>query len=163
MKTKKIVIGVIVSLLIVVGIVKVSMIFMANNEHVNITDSPVKETEIPDKLARLYESISYADGEVSFTIPDGDDTWNIHISGRIHVDGAGEMSIHYLEEESENNSWEDGKTYSFDVSSAKYSRFIELYLDAELNGEEISVDVLDFLPKYLKMRNDLEDNTVKTE
>lgn len=154
MKTKKIVIGVISSLIIVVVIVKLSMLFISNSEHVNVTDSPVKETEIPDKLTRLYESISYADGEVSFTIPDGEDIWNIQINGRIHVDGAGEMSIHYLEEESTSNSWKGGTSYSFDVSGAKYSRFEELYLDVWLSNEEMSIDLLKFLPKYLKMTDD---------
>lgn len=149
MKTKKTVIGVIISLIIIAVIVKLSQLFISNNE---------QESKIQDELISLYESITYSDGEVSFTIPEGDTIWNIYISGRIHVDGAGEMSIHYLEEESASNSWEGGKTYSFDVSGAKYSRFTELYIDAGSDGEEISVDILEFLPMHLKMTDDSQNN-----
>lgn len=159
MKRRKIRTGAIISLIMVVMIVLFLIfgvlyysgrLFLSTNENVSERQ--------PDKLTQFYESITYSDGNVAFTIPDGNDVWNIQINGRIHVDGVGGMSIHYLEEESENNSWEGGKTYSFDVSGAKYSRFTELYLDAQLNNEERSIDILEFLPKYLKMTGDLEES-----
>lgn len=155
MKTRKIRTGAIISLIIVVMIALfliIGVLYYSGRLFLS-TNEDVSEKQ-PDQLTRLYESITYSDGNVAFTIPDGNDVWNIQINGRIHVDGVGGMSIHYLEEESENNSWEGGKTYSFDVSGAKYSRFTELYLEARLNNEEMSADILEFLPKDLKMADD---------
>lgn len=154
---KKIIVGVIVSLIIAAAIMTLFLSFTAANKRTDLEENSCFPS---DQLTLLYESISYSDGEVSFTIPEGDTIWNIYISGRIHVDGAGEMSIHYLEEESASNGWEGGNTYSFDVSGAKYSRFTELYIDAESDGEEISVDILEFLPMYLKMTDDSQNNEI---
>ncbi|MBP3476633.1 MAG: hypothetical protein J6K48_09980 [Lachnospiraceae bacterium] len=165
MKTGKIRTGAIISLIMVVMIALFLIFGVLNHKQMIYysgrlfisTNEDVSEKQ-PGQLTQFYESITYSDGNVAFTIPDGDDVWNIQINGRIHVDGAGEMSIHYLEEECESNSWEGGETYSFDVSGAKYSRFTELYLDAQLNNEERSIDILEFLPKYLKMTGDLEES-----
>lgn len=97
--------------------------------------------------AQLAASVSYSDSKVSFTIPEGNASWNIWISGRVQVEGFGGMSVHYLTDESENNSWEAGKTYSFDVSDGTYT---ELFLDANMDGEEISIDLMTLLPDNLK-------------
>ncbi|MCM1050288.1 MAG: M56 family metallopeptidase [Clostridiales bacterium] len=97
----------------------------------------------PSTLTQLSKSISYNNGSIQFTIPDSDDIWNIQIYGLIDIDGNSGMSVHYLTDENENNSWERGKTYSFDVSSGGYT---ELYLDATNSLGTLSVDIMELLP-----------------
>lgn len=108
-------------------------------EPANVTQSSIAEGAIE----QLATSISYADAKVSFTIPMGDDSWNIWISGRVELEDFGGMSVHYLTDESENSNWESGKTYSFDVSDGIYT---ELTMDIQLNGEEVSINLMEFLP-----------------
>ncbi|MBQ9989520.1 MAG: hypothetical protein IJP31_01045 [Lachnospiraceae bacterium] len=89
--------------------------------------------------ANLENSIEYADGKIIFTIPEDGAEWNILISGRIEAEGSGGMSIHYLED----TAWENGKTYSFDISDGNYT---ELGLTAYQNEEEIFIDLMAYLP-----------------
>ena len=98
-------------------------------------------------LTQLEKSIYCLDGNVCFTLPEGNDSWNIQIYGRIKVDGDSGMSVHYLTDENEKGSWEGGKTYSFDVSGGGYT---ELYLDAGNDRGTISVDLMELLPEALK-------------
>ncbi len=100
-------------------------------------------------LALLAESVSYADGQVFFTIPESSSTWSIWINGRVEAEDIGGMSVHYLENESADNSWESGKTYSFDVSNGGYT---ELQLEAEIEGDGIAVDIVEILPEQLKVK-----------
>lgn len=108
-----------------------------------------------DCLAQLEKSISYLNGNVQFTIPDNNDIRYIQINGRIIVDGNSGMSVHYLTDESENNNWESGKTYSFDVSGGGYT---ELYLDADNERSNISVNIMELLPGNLKTAYDSTEN-----
>ena len=50
-----------------------------------------------EALEALEESLSYDGERVSFTIPEGDREWNIHIAGRADTEELGGISLHYLE------------------------------------------------------------------
>ena len=71
----------------------------------------------PEKAAEDFASSIVFDNEtgiLSFTIPKGLSaaySFNILVAGRIKMDDIG-MSFHLFEEENDNNSWEQGKTYS---------------------------------------------------
>lgn len=104
-------------------------------------------TSAQNPARQLAASIFYLDNKVSFTIPKGDYNWNIQINGRTEVEGFGGMSVHYLSEESESGNWESGKTYSFNLSDGTYT---ELSIDISLNDEEISINLMEYLPETLK-------------
>ena len=111
---------------------------------------PINDTEPSLKegaMEKLVDSISYSNSKVLFTIPTGDYSWNIWIGGRVEVEDFGGMSVHYLADESENSNWESGKLYSFAVTDGIYT---ELYMDIQLNGEEVSINLMDFLPGELR-------------
>lgn len=105
-------------------------------------------TSAQNPVKQLAASISYLDNKMSFTIPKGDYNWNIQINGRAEVEGFGGMSVHYLEEESEADHWESGKTYSFNISDGIYT---ELNMDIGLNYEEMSINLIEYLPENLKI------------
>lgn len=112
-------------------------------EPINTTEKGMAEGAVE----KLKDSISYSEGKVSFTIPFGDDSWNIWIGGRVEIEDFGGMSVHYLTDESENSNWESGKTYSFDVSDGIYT---ELSMDIQLSDEEVSINLMEFLPQHLQ-------------
>lgn len=100
--------------------------------------------EPPRNLAeRLAESVTCEDGTVSFTIPEGKAEWNLWISGRILADGV-DMSVHYLEEESADRSWEPGKIYQFRLEEAVYD---ELTINGTDGRESIDIDLLAYVPR----------------
>lgn len=108
----------------------------------------VPSSELPSSFqvasAEQFSShISYSNGKLSFTVPEGTQTWKIFISGRVELEDFGGMSVHYLED----TTWENGKSYSFDVSQGKYT---DLQLNAYCEGQELSMDLLPFLPDALK-------------
>lgn len=87
-------------------------------------------------LDQLIGSISYADGELSFQIPENypnQKDWDIFISGRKEVDGFG-MSVHYLTEENESENWEPGKKYTV-LLKGSIEYFTDLWLTAFLPDE----------------------------
>lgn len=104
----------------------------------------------------LIASVTYSNGEVSFTIPDEENigTWNIWISGRVEIEGFGGMSVHYLMDESESSSWESGRTYSFDVSEGEYT---ELSMTIQADKAEAAIDIMEFLPQNLQSLGYLEE------
>ena len=62
-----------------------------------------------DPVESLQKSIGYADGKLQFTIPETyNDSWYIQISGRTQTEEGG-VSVHYLEENSTEKSWEKNR------------------------------------------------------
>lgn len=86
-------------------------------------------------LDALRESIAYGEGGFRFNIPEGEGEWSIHIAGRA-ADGGG-MSVHYLEDE----AWVPGQSYAFEAPLD----YTELAMDAEVDGESASIDLLAYL------------------
>lgn len=87
-------------------------------------------------IEQLKDSITYRDGQFSFTIPAGAVNWDIHIAGRL--DAGGGMSVHYLDGE----TWTPGNTYSFQTGGGTYT---ELSMDIALDGQETAVDLMDYI------------------
>ena len=110
-------------------------------------------------LKALTDSIKYENGSIYFTIPSGAADWNIHISGRVEIEGAegsDGMSVHYLEDESESSKWISGKTYSFDVSGGG---FTELFMDAGTDGAIPQyTDLLKKLPPDMQVTGSSSDS-----
>jgi len=152
MKTEKITRGILlVSVIVVISIV---VLFATSAESVSRqTETGNKAVALPEKelMDELVGSIAYSEGKVSFRIPEGDNQWHIFISGRIEAEGFGGMSAHYLPEESESNSWEGGKTYSFDVSGGGYTELgMDIWLgEGEPRLTEVKMNLLEFLPQNL--------------
>ena len=94
-------------------------------------------------LERLEDSIVCGDGAVSFTIPEADVSWSIWIGGRLETPDGG-MSVHYLEEESAAGSWEQGRTYRFELADGPYD---SLTLTAAADGAEKDIDLTAYLPE----------------
>lgn len=100
--------------------------------------------EPPESLAdRLEESVACEGGTVSFTIPEGRAEWDLWISGRVLTDGM-DMSVHYLEQESADRSWEPGRTYRFRLEEAVYD---ELTINGTDGRESVDIDLLPYVPR----------------
>lgn len=76
----------------------------------------------------LQDSITVQDGSVQFQIPQGyraDNGWSIWVAGRMEADGMDGISQHFFETESQQNSWQPGKTYTIETTGKQYT---ELWL-----------------------------------
>ena len=93
-------------------------------------------------LEQLRSSIIYDGERVSFTIPEGDREWNIHIAGRAEVEWLGGMSLHYLD----GTDWTPGETYSFELSSLAAQDVTELTMHIFQGTQEWEIDLLPYLP-----------------
>lgn len=101
----------------------------------------------PEKTKEQFiSSISYSDGKVLFSIPNGKEAWNILIAGRIEIKDFGGRSVHYLE----NNTWENGKSYSFEITNDADTKYTDLFLSAFMDNEEFEVDLMPYLPDDIK-------------
>lgn len=94
-----------------------------------------------EQLDALEESISYENSVLSFTLPEGEGDWNIHIAGRAEVDWLGGMSLHYME----GTEWTPATVYFLPLSAQTVLDVTELTLIAWLDGEERSVDLVPYL------------------
>ena len=101
----------------------------------------------PDQaVEELKNTITY-DGQVlSFTLPEGERDWNLHIAGRAETDELGGMSLHYLDE----TNWTPGETYSFDLDGESVGDITELSMDIDLEGQSYTVDLLPHVREYSK-------------
>lgn len=90
----------------------------------------------------LENSISYDGQQVSFTIPEGDQEWNIQISGRADTQELGGISLHYLD----GTNWTPGETYSFELSSLAAQDVTELTMHIFQGTQEWEIDLLPYLP-----------------
>lgn len=95
-----------------------------------------------EALEALEESLSYDGERVSFTIPEGDREWNIHIAGRAEVEWLGGMSLHFLD----GTDWTPGETYSFELSSLAAQDVTELTMHIFQGTREWEIDLLPYLP-----------------
>ena len=95
-----------------------------------------------EALEALEESLSYDGERVSFTIPEGDREWNIHIAGRAEVEWLGGMSLHFLD----GTDWTPGETYSFELSSLAAQDVTELTMHIFQGTQEWEIDLLPYLP-----------------
>lgn len=93
----------------------------------------------PEKLLdALEESITYDGKAVSFTVPEGDLTWDLHIAGRMETEDMGGMSLHYLD----GTDWQPGERYSFDLAAETAASLTELTMDVTAGEGERSIDLL---------------------
>lgn len=95
-----------------------------------------------EALETLENSLSYDGERVSFTIPEGDREWNIHIAGRAEVEWLGGMSLHFLD----GTDWTPGETYSFELSSLAAQDVTELTMHIFQGTQEWEIDLLPYLP-----------------
>lgn len=94
------------------------------------------KTEMTDQeaLDALVKSVAYDGERVSFTIPEGDRVWNIHIAGRADTQELGGISLHYLD----GTQWVPGETYSFDLPAAQAQDVDALTMDVTLDGGAVA-------------------------
>ena len=83
-----------------------------------------------EALETLENSLSYDGERVSFTIPEGDREWNIHIAGRADTEELGGISLHYLE----GIDFVPGETYSFELSAAQAREITALTIEITLGS-----------------------------
>lgn len=95
-----------------------------------------------EAVEALEESLSYDGERVSFTIPEGDREWNIHIAGRAEVEWLGGMSLHFLD----GTDWTPGETYSFELSSLAAQDVTQLTMHIFQGTQEWEIDLLPYLP-----------------
>lgn len=96
----------------------------------------------PDQaVEELKSTIAYDGQTLSFTLPEGERDWNLHIAGRAEVSWLGGMSLHYLD----GTTWTPGETYSFDMDGASVGDITELSMYINLEKQEYTVDLLPYL------------------
>ena len=95
-----------------------------------------------EAVEALEESLSYDGERVSFTIPEGDREWNIHIAGRADTEELGGISLHYLD----GTDWTPGETYSFELSSLDAQDVTELTMHIFQGTQEWEIDLIPYLP-----------------
>lgn len=101
----------------------------------------------PDQaVEELENTITYDGQTLSFTLPEGERDWNLHIAGRAETDELGGMSLHYLDE----TNWTPGETYSFDLDGESVGEVTQLFMDIELEGQSYTVDLLPHVREYSK-------------
>lgn len=101
----------------------------------------------PDQaVEELEDTITYDGQTVSFTLPEGERDWSLHIAGRAEVEWLGGMSLHYLDE----TAWTPGETYSFDLDGESVGEIAELSMYIDLEGQSYTVDLLPHVRKYSK-------------
>nr|WP_087379592.1 M56 family metallopeptidase [Flavonifractor sp. An135] len=98
-----------------------------------------KEPADPDALLdALEESITYDGQTVSFTLPEGEASWELHIAGRMVTEGMDGMSLHYLD----GTDWQPGESYSFELASETAGTLTELTMEVTAGEGERSIDLL---------------------
>ncbi|MEN6461146.1 MAG: hypothetical protein ABFC94_07245 [Syntrophomonas sp.] len=91
----------------------------------------------------FYESVNYNPGKdlLSFTIPKTiPDSYRfyLHVSGRMFMgDKSKGMSFHAFDEESQNNSWENGKTYTYSIKSESLDDCMLVFGLIDMNNQEL--------------------------
>lgn len=93
------------------------------------------------QLAALEESIFYDGQTLYFTIPEGEEEWELHIAGRAETAQLGGISLHYLE----GAEWKPGETYSIVLSQEEADQVTELTMEVQMGEEEGQVDLLALL------------------
>lgn len=102
-------------------------------------EGPALTRDARAALDMLQGSITVRDGILGFTLPQtgfAPEEWSIHISGSAQMDD-GQMSLHFLEEE----SWQGGRWYPITGEAELYSGIQEIWMDASLPGETGNVSI----------------------
>ena len=103
-----------------------------------------REPPDPEALLDTLEaSIAYDGKALSFTLPEGEISWDLHIAGRMEAEGMGGMSLHYLD----GTDWQPGQSYSFDLAAETAAALTELTLDATVGEGARSIDLLSHLAR----------------
>lgn len=95
-------------------------------------------------LDELENSIAFDGTAITFTLPESytpASDWNILVYGQAAM-GTDNMSVHFLEQENADRSWQAGQTYSIALGETTYR---SLQMDAYLPGDEdpsLTVDLL---------------------
>lgn len=146
MKMKKIsVLTIVLALALVTGTVTVFATSCPTQEEAPAADQAVsiQMTTQEEYLRALEKSIQVQDSNFSFTLPAAyTEKISLWIAGRV-IEGEVSMSAHYLTDESEKDSWESGKTYSFPLEG----KLSELLMSVTLDGEETMLDLTGYLPE----------------
>ena len=101
----------------------------------------------PDQaVEELKNTITYDGQTLSFTLPEGERDWKLHIAGRAETDELGGISLHYLDE----TTWTPGETYSFDLDGESVGEVTELSMDIDLAGQSYTVNLLPHVREYSK-------------
>mgnify|MGYP000905327030 FL=1 len=96
-------------------------------------------------MDNFYQSVNYDPGQdlLSFTIPKTipeDHKFYLHVSGRMFMgdknNGNG-MSFHAFDEESQNYSWENGKTYTYPLQSESLDDCMLVFGLIDVNNQEL--------------------------
>ncbi|SHK48393.1 hypothetical protein [Desulforamulus aeronauticus] len=93
---------------------------------------------IPEDLIKDFaDSVEFDNekGILSFTVPKGlppEYSFSIWVGGRIKMGDGGGMSVHPFGAESENNSWEAGKTYSYEFEEDSFLE-ASIVFDVQIN------------------------------
>ena len=116
----------------------VGLRFATEEEQAAFTEARESSTDIR-AAEQLRESVQFDNDVCSFTIPEREGRWNIWISGRAVMEDGTDMSIRYLESESEKGEWVPGQTYSFEEKTRKIE---ELVMEVSLNDASATFDLL---------------------
>lgn len=100
-----------------------------------------KTSSAEKQLAALEESIFYNGQTLYFTIPQGEEKWELHIAGRADTAQLGGISLHYLE----GTDWTPGETYSIALSQEEADQVTELTMEVQVGEKEGQVDLLALL------------------
>lgn len=93
----------------------------------------------PDQaVEELKHTITYDGQTLSFTLPEGEREWSLHIAGRAEAEELGGMSLHYLD----GTDWTPGETYSFALDGQAANEVTELAMDIGLEGQIYTLDLL---------------------
>lgn len=103
------------------------------------------------KTVALGDSVRYDSGNIYFTIPESDKPWSIFIQGRVLMEDGSGMSVHYLEDESEQGEWIPRMTYSFEVGDAAFD---ELTMDIKYGNATYCYPLTLLLPEGKPLAQD---------
>jgi|GEM_PF-3525343 len=112
------------------------------NHNVYLTDFPPFTYEKEQIENNFYESVKYEPGQdlLSFTIPETIPEgyrFYLHVSGRVFMgDKSSGMSFHAFDKESENFSWEKGKTYTYSLASEDLDECLLVFGLVDMNKRE---------------------------
>lgn len=95
-------------------------------------------TSTPD----FYQSVKYDPSQdlLSFTIPETipEGKFYLHVSGRKYMgDKSNGMSWHAFDEETQNYSWESGKTYTHSLNSENLDECVLVFGLIDMNNQEL--------------------------
>ncbi|PKM76567.1 MAG: hypothetical protein CVU90_11450 [Firmicutes bacterium HGW-Firmicutes-15] len=126
------------SIALVVAVISGAVMLGGYNGKINSKVSNEQE-HIRDNF---YQSINYDSGQdlLSFTIPktipEGYKFY-LHVSGRMFMgDKSNGMSFHAFDEETQNYSWEEGKTYTYSLKSENLDECMLVFGLIDVNNQE---------------------------